>query len=58
MTSYFDALDKAICRHCGRNIFTEDGGLWVDPEATGDDAVWFDYCDSNNTERAAPHEPI
>ncbi len=43
------------CRHCGRAIVLE-GGNWIDPNATGDDSVWRDTCDSHDT-RQAEHEP-
>lgn len=43
------------CVHCGRTVTREDGS-WIDPEATGDDVVWREVCDGNDTERAAPHE--
>jgi hypothetical protein len=33
----------------------EDGG-WVDPEATGDDAIWRETCDAADT-FIADHEP-
>lgn len=45
----------ATCKHCGRTITHEDGA-WVDPNATGDDAVWRETCDSHDT-RTAEHEP-
>lgn len=44
------------CRHCGRSIVHEGGGVWVDPEATGDDSVWRETCDSHDT-FTAEHEP-
>jgi hypothetical protein len=44
-----------ICRHCERQIVEEDG-RWVDPEATGDDSVWRETCEGNDTFEA-PHEP-
>lgn len=43
------------CLHCGREVVLVDD-RWVDPEATGDDAIWRETCDENDTERAAPHE--
>lgn len=46
----------AQCRHCGRSIFSVEG-RWIDPEATGDDAVWRETCDANDETRAAEHEP-
>lgn len=47
----------STCRHCGRDIVKHSLDGWVDPEATGDDSIWRETCDSNDTERAAPHEP-
>lgn len=43
------------CIHCERPVLQVNGG-WVDPEATGDDVIWRETCDANDTERAAPHE--
>lgn len=43
------------CRHCGRGIVLEDG-VWIDPEATGDDAIWRETCDAHDT-FTAEHEP-
>jgi hypothetical protein len=48
-------MSTADCRHCGRPIVNE-GGRWVDPEATGDDSVWRETCDSHDT-FTAEHEP-
>jgi hypothetical protein len=48
-------LATAICKHCGRSI-SYVNGAWVDTEATGDDAVWRETCDSHDT-RTAEHEP-
>ena len=45
-----------VCRHCDRDIEL-DGGIWVDPEATGDDSIWREVCDANDTDRFANHEP-
>lgn len=47
--------DARVCVHCGRSI-VEVNGSWVDPEATGDDRVWRETCDSNDT-FTAEHEP-
>ena len=49
--------DWADCRFCDRRI-NFVGGLWVDPEATGDDAIWWETCDSNHEDRIAAHEPV
>jgi hypothetical protein len=43
------------CQFCSRAIELE-GGLWVDPEAMGDDITWRETCDSSDT-FAASHEP-
>lgn len=43
------------CRHCSRQIVYEEG-YWVDPEATGDDSIWRETCDANDTFEAR-HEP-
>jgi hypothetical protein len=43
-----------ICRHCGRRI--ELDGVWIDPEATGDDSIWRETCDAHDT-FMAEHEP-
>ena len=46
------------CRHCGRAIKLEGDGEygWIDPEATGDDSIWREVCDSHDT-FIANHEP-
>lgn len=36
------------CVFCGRGIIEVDG-IWVDPQATGDDEVWRETCDSSPT---------
>lgn len=46
---------ESTCRHCKRRIVMEDG-RWIDPEATGDDSVWRETCDGNDT-FTAEHEP-
>lgn len=46
---------RAQCRYCGRRII-EEGGRWIDPEATGDDAIWRETCDAHDT-FTAEHEP-
>lgn len=43
------------CQHCGRSVVLEDG-RWIDPEATGDDAIWRETCDAHDT-FTAEHEP-
>ena len=48
--------EGAVCRHCQRPI-KQEGGAWVDPEATGDDSVWRETCDSNHSSFTAEHEP-
>lgn len=45
----------AECKHCGRTI-TKINDAWVDEEATGDDSVWRETCDSHDT-FTAEHEP-
>lgn len=44
------------CKHCGRRIVREDGDMWVDPNATGDDSIWRETCDAHDT-FTAYHEP-
>lgn len=44
------------CVHCGRAIVWSFG-VWIDPEATGDDKIWRETCDSHDT-FTAEHEPI
>jgi hypothetical protein len=51
--SVFD--DAATCVYCGREI-RHVGGLWIDPEATGDDSVWRETCDAHDT-FVAEHSP-
>lgn len=46
----------STCKHCHRPIVT-DNGQWVDLNATGDDSVWRETCDSNDT-FPADHEPL
>lgn len=48
-------MTEATCQHCGRRILNEDG-RWIDPEATGDDSVWRETCESHDT-FPAEHEP-
>lgn len=47
--------DEATCAHCGRRIVKSNVG-WIDPEATGDDAMWRVSCDAHDT-FTAEHEP-
>ncbi len=47
---------RAQCRHCERDIELDSDG-WIDPEATGDDSIWRETCDANET-FDAKHEPI
>lgn len=44
------------CRHCERSI-REENGVWIDPEASFDDAVWRECCDAHDT-FIADHEPV
>ncbi len=53
MTARGDGAKR--CQHCERVIELDDG-IWVDPEATGDDSVWRETCDANDTFEAN-HEP-
>lgn len=55
----WDADADIECAHCARNIVREDG-CWVDPEATGDDSMWRETCDGNETFEAehAPTLPL
>jgi len=45
-----------VCIHCERDIELSDEEGWVDPEATGDDSIWREVCDSHDT-FDAKHEP-
>ena len=45
----------AECRWCERRI-TWSFGYWIDPLATGDDAIWRETCDEHDTFEAK-HEP-
>jgi len=38
----------STCKHCARPVELTDEG-WVDPEATGDDSLWYFVCDENET---------
>lgn len=44
------------CRHCERGIVKEHG-IWIDPEATGDDRIWRETCGAHDT-MTAEHEPV
>ena len=44
------------CRYCLRVIEYAGDGRWIDPAATGDDSLWRETCDSNDT-FVADHEP-
>lgn len=50
------AAEKSTCKHCGRGIVAADEG-WVDPEATGDDSIWRESCESHEDSFTAEHEP-
>lgn len=52
-------MSETICKWCGRAIVPGDPGEypWVDPEATGDDSMWRETCDSHDT-FTAEHEPV
>jgi len=45
------------CRHCERDIVLDVFGSWIDPQATGDDILWRETCDANDTFEAY-HEPM
>lgn len=49
---------RSVCVWCSREIVRESDGLygWVDPEATGDDSVWREVCDSHES-FTAEHKP-
>jgi hypothetical protein len=51
-----DPSVQSTCRHCHRTIVYKGGGRWVDPEARGDDIIWRETCESNET-FTAEHEP-
>ena len=44
------------CRFCGREIMRDGEGVWIDPQATGDDEIWRETCDAHDT-IMADHEP-
>jgi hypothetical protein len=44
------------CEHCQRAIIYRHG-QWVDPCATGEDHIWREVCDSNDTSWQAEHNP-
>lgn len=40
----------SICKHCQRPVVLDGAvGGWVDPQALGDDSVWRETCDKNDT---------
>lgn len=43
------------CQHCHRDIVNRDG-QWIDPQATGDDSLWREVCDSHDS-FTAEHSP-
>lgn len=49
-------LTTSTCRYCGRTVTQTDEG-WVDTEATGDDRVWRETCDANES-FFANHAPM
>lgn len=51
-----DLLHPFECRHCCRAIEYTDTDGWVDPAAGGDDIVWRETCDENDT-FTAEHQP-
>jgi len=38
--------NNATCEDCGRAVEYVDGS-WIDPEASGDDILWRETCDSS-----------
>lgn len=48
-------LRAGDCRYCDRFIIQVDG-IWIDPDATGDDWIWRETCDEHDTFEA-DHEP-
>jgi hypothetical protein len=46
----------ATCQHCGRTV-TLVGSKWLDLNATGDDVIWRETCDTHDT-FTAEHEPM
>jgi hypothetical protein len=44
-----------LCLHCQRSIVMDEGH-WIDLNATGDDWIWRETCEANDT-FAAEHEP-
>lgn len=50
-----DVAQHTPCRYCGRLIIYRNG-IWIDPEATGDDSVWRITCEARDT-FTAEHEP-
>jgi len=51
----YEIARTSYCRHCQREVDLVDG-VWIDPEATGDDYIWRESCDRNET-LTAEHEP-
>ena len=45
------------CVHCERPIVQQEDGIWIDPEATGDDSIWRETCQTHDT-FIANHEPL
>lgn len=43
------------CQYCSRRIVRRNG-TWIDPAATGDDSLWRETCEGNDT-FAAEHAP-
>lgn len=44
------------CRYCERTI-TLEGDTWIDPEASGDDAIWREACDAHYSFHMDQHVP-
>lgn len=43
-----ETMRRHTCRYCGRGIVKVGDG-WIDPEATGDDAVWRETCGEHDS---------
>lgn len=51
-----EVLCTGSCVHCHRSVIVVDG-RWIDPQATGDDAMWRETCDASDT-FTAEHEVV
>jgi hypothetical protein len=49
MTTMIGAhVGTSWCAHCGREV-SFDNGMWADNQATGDDSMWREVCDGNDS---------